>query len=357
MTKIIEKLEYTGEIYEFDQSPSQIDSNDSFKPYIPSQDLIDVVNLAIDLERPLLIEGEPGCGKTELAAAIANEFAQKYLKSGEKWPCNTWNVKSTEIAGEGLYTFDAISKMQDAQLAGALGEITAGDKELLLDRLRYEHKEGTDINKHPYIKLGKLGQALRGDYSLGVRPILLIDEIDKADADFPNDLLMELDKGEFEIREIRKKYPEQRADGAIPSKPIIIITSNRERPLSDAFLRRCIYFYLEFPDKKRLTEIITRRFPGFGEGPEEAEELIPTMIETLETMRSALDGQPGIKKPGTSEINDLIKYLQKLEENKGSATALAALKDIANRSPLLGILLKTKAAQDIIAPPKPATKP
>jgi MoxR-like ATPase len=342
MKETIERLEYTGEIYESDQSF-----------YIPSQDLKDVVNLAIDLERPLLIEGEPGCGKTELAAAIANEFAQKHLKSGEKWPCDTWNVKSTELASDGLYTFDAISKMQDAQLAGALGEITAADKKLLLDRLRYEHKEDTDINKHPYIKLGKLGQALRGDYPLGVRPILLIDEIDKADADFPNDLLMELDKGEFEIREIRKKYPKQRADKTSPSKPIIIITSNRERPLSDAFLRRCIYFYLEFPKEERLTEIITRRFPGFGQGSEdEAKDLIPAMIETLETMRSDLDGQPGIKKPGTSEMIDLVKYLQKLEKNKGSATALTALKDIANQSPLLGILLKTKAAQDIVARPK-----
>jgi MoxR-like ATPase len=346
MKETTKRLEYTGEIYESDQSS-----------YIPSQDLKDVVNLTIDLERPLLIEGEPGCGKTELAAAIANEFAQKHLKSGEKWPCDTWNVKSTELASDGLYTFDAISKMQDAQLAGALGEITAADKKLLLDRLRYEHKKDTDINKHPYIKLGKLGQALRGDCPSGVRPILLIDEIDKADADFPNDLLMELDKGEFEIREIRKTYPEKRADGTSPSKPIIIITSNRERPLSDAFLRRCIYFYLEFPKKPLLTDIIARRFPGFGKGSEEAKELIPTMIKTLEAMRLALHGQPGIKKPGTSEMIDLVKYLQQLEEKSNSAKALADLKNIVNKSPLLGILLKTKAAQDIIAPPKPATKP
>jgi MoxR-like ATPase len=344
------KLEYTGDTYPL--------SNFTCKPYIPSKELIDVVNLAIDLERPLLIEGEPGCGKTELAAAIAYEFAQKHLKPGEKWPCDIWNIKSTELANDGLYTFDAISKMQDAQLAGALGEISDDDKKLLLERLRYKHKKGTDINEHPYIKLGKLGQALRGDYPPGVRPILLIDEIDKADTDFPNDLLMELDKGEFEIREIREKYPEERADKASPIKPIIIITSNRERPLSDAFLRRCIYFHLEFPGEKRLAEIIASRFPGFGQGSKESTLLIPTITRTLETMRSTLDGQPGVKKPGTSEMIDLVKWcLKELEKKDGLASALAALENIANRSPLLGILLKTKAAQDIIAPPKPATKP
>jgi MoxR-like ATPase len=348
-------LEYTGEVYEFDQSSSQINSNNPRQPYIPSPDLIDVVNLAIDLGRPLLIEGEPGCGKTELAAAIANEFAQKYLEPGEEWPFATWNVKSIEVATDGLYTFDAISKMQDAQLAGALGEISEEDKESLLERLRYQYKEGDDINNHPYIKLGKLGEALRGHYPPSIRPILLIDEIDKADVDFPNDLLMELDKGEFEIREIRDKYPKQITNN---NKPIIIITSNRERPLSDAFLRRCIYFYLDFPDKKILTEIIDKRFPGFGQGSQEgATDLIPTMIKTLETMRSTLDAQPGVKKPGTSEMIDLIKYLQKLEEKSDSANALAALKNITHKSPLLGILLKTKAAQDIIASSQSATRP
>jgi MoxR-like ATPase len=352
---ILKSLEYTGETYELDRSPSQIDSNNSYKPYIPSQDLIDVVNLAIDLERPLLIEGEPGCGKTELATAIAYEFAQKNLAPGEKWPCDTWNVKSTEMASDGLYTFDTISKMQDAQLAGALAGIDKIDKDELLKRLRH----GDEIIGHPYIKLGKLGEALRGDYPPSVRPILLIDEIDKADIDFPNDLLMELDKSEFEIREIRKKYPEQRIDGTKPSKPIIIITSNKERTLSDAFLRRCIYFYLEFPDEKLLRKIIENRFPSFGQISQTVnkdEDSISTIIKTIETMRSTLDGQPGVKKPGTSEMLNLVQCLQKIEEKDGSAKALADLKDIAKKSPLLGILLKTKAAQDIIAPPKQAAK-
>jgi MoxR-like ATPase len=348
MKETIERLEYTGEIYESDQSP-----------YIPSQDLKDVVNLAIDLERPLLIEGEPGCGKTELAAAIAYEFTQKNPELGKEWPCDTWNVKSTEIASDGLYVFDAIRKMQDAQMAGAIGKVdnipNQGD---LLNRLQYNEKTETDIDNHPYIKLGKLGEALRGKYTAPIRPILLIDEIDKADADFPNDLLMELDKNSFDIRETGRSYPEKRTDGSVAGKPIIIITSNRERPLSDAFLRRCIYFHLEFPDKELLTKIITHRFPSFAQGSKSgAKDLISTMIKTLEGMRSALDGQPGVKKPGTSEMIDLVKYLQQLEAKSNSAQALAALKDIANKSPLLGILLKTKAAQDIIAPAKSAPKP
>jgi MoxR-like ATPase len=350
------KLEYTGENYEFDRTPPPIDSkNRTYQPYIPQPGLTDIVNLAIDLERPLLIDGEPGCGKTELAAAIAYEFTQKYAKylaPGEYWPWDTWNVKSIELASDGLYIFDAIRKMQDAQMAGAIGKVDNIPKQAeLLKRLQYDEQKETDIDKHPYIKLGKLGEALRGKYSAPIRPILLIDEIDKADADFPNDLLMELDKNAFEIRETGRKYPEKRTDGTVAAKPIVIITSNCERPLSDAFLRRCIYFNLKFPNPKQLTEIIKRRFPDFGKNSQPKDkDLIDTLIKTLETMRLALDGQPGVKKPGTSEILDLVKCLQRLKKEPTAAEILMKIEDIANDSSLLGILLKSKEAQDLFAP-------
>jgi MoxR-like ATPase len=239
-----------------------------------------------------------------------------------------------------LYSFDAISKLRDAQLAGAIESLGVEEQEDLLGRLRYDEKNLKKQDKkeeHPYIKIGKFGNFLKAEYRAPVRPILLIDEIDKADADFPNDLLMEIEKGVLEIKETGEKYAR---DTSHP-KPIIIIASNQERPLSDAFLRRCIYFYLEFPGEEHLKKIIRAYFPQLNE----KSALSKKIITTLADIRGSLDKLPGAKLPGTSEVLDLVQQLQSKSETEALA-ALAGLKDQAKKSPLLGILIKTKQAQD-----------
>lgn len=338
------KLKYSGNPYEFDLNYLPKDSQGrEYRPYFPEDDLIEVVNLAIDLERPLLIDGVPGCGKTELAQAIAYEFTQEYreyLQPGEYWPWDIWNVKSTEQASDGLYSFDAIGKLRDAQLAGAIKNLGNEEQKELLKRLRYDEEKSNKQNpekEHPYIKNGKFGEFLKTEYTPPVRPILLIDEIDKADADFPNDLLMEIEKSVLEIKETNNKYFR---DFSHP-KPIIIIASNQERPLSDAFLRRCIYFHLEFPGEKHLKKIIQAYCPQLNE----KSALSKNIFTTLADIRGSLDKLPGAKLPGTSEVLDLVQRLQSMTENE-ALKALAGLKDQAKKSPLLGILIKTKQAQD-----------
>jgi MoxR-like ATPase len=214
----------------------------AYYPYIPDPKLVKAVNLAIQLKRPLLLEGEPGCGKTRLADSMAYQFTHKYFagRKDEKdrqlwWNYYIWNVKSIGQARDGLYSFDGVARLRDAQLVGAdpssLENLLGDDFQKLRNRL--QDKELTE-----YIKLGKLGEALKQQDVL--RPIVLIDEIDKADSDFPNDLLTELDSLSFEITETNKTYPEVGAK--IRPHPIVIITSNQERPLPEAFLRRCLYY-------------------------------------------------------------------------------------------------------------------
>lgn len=330
------RLEYAGHEYT-EKEYKKYFKDYTYSPYFPSDELKEVVNLAIDLKRPLLIDGVPGCGKTELARAIAHEFTLEYLKPGEEWPWDIWNVKSTEQASDGLYTFDVISKLRDAQLAGAIDKLSIKEAETLLKRLQYDEKDtGNDKKQHPYLRIGKLGRLLSSEYTPPIRPILLIDEIDKANMDFPNDLLMELDKGEFEIKEIDDKFPKDRSKCP---KPIIIIASNQERPLSDAFLRRCIYFHLDFPEN--LTKIIHGRFPSLKKNSVLSERI----IETLTEVRNSLNKLSNSKVPGTSEVLDLVDRLQSLSE-EDALTALDGLKNKSKKSPLLGILIKTKQAQD-----------
>jgi MoxR-like ATPase len=221
-----------------------------YDPYIPSPELIEAVNLAIDLGRPLLVEGSPGCGKTRLANAIVYELSQKNLLNDNKaswWPFYDWRVKSYTRARDGLYTFDAIGRLRDAQMAGTnLKEALTPDRmKQLQDRLQ-DPKE--------YRQFGALGLAFR---EMGKRAVVLIDEVDKADSDFANDLLLELDEFRFEIPETGEKI----RPPAEP--PIIILTSNREKPLPDAFLRRCLYFYIEFPSGSELMEIAKQRLVNF----------------------------------------------------------------------------------------------
>ena len=225
--------------------------------YIATADLKVAVNAAVALERPLLIKGEPGTGKTVLAYEIAKAFDA---------PLITWHVKSTTKAHNGLYEYDAVSRLRDSQL---------GDERV------------HDVRN--YLKKGKLWEA----FTAPARPVLLIDEIDKADIEFPNDLLQELDRMEFYVQEIDETI---RAE----IRPIVLITSNNEKELPDAFLRRCFFHYIRFPDAETLSAIVDVHFPGIK--PRLVAEALKTFYEIRDT--------PGLKKkPSTSELLDWLKLL------------------------------------------------
>ena len=225
--------------------------------YIATDDLAIAVNAAIVLERPLLIKGEPGTGKTVLAEEIAASL---------KAPLLTWHVKSTTKAQQGLYEYDAVSRLRDSQL---------GDARV------------SDIKN--YIKPGKLWQA----FTLAERPVLLIDEIDKADIEFPNDLLQELDRMEFHV-------PETGETVKAAKRPVVVITSNNEKELPDAFLRRCFFHYIRFPDGETMQAIVDVHFPGIKK------RLVEEALRIFFQLRDA----PGLKKkPSTSELLDWLKLL------------------------------------------------
>jgi MoxR-like ATPase len=225
--------------------------------YIATEELMAAVNAAMVLARPLLIKGEPGTGKTLLAAEIARALSK---------PLYEWHIKSTTKAQQGLYEYDAVSRLRDSQL----GE----------ERVQ-------DIRN--YILKGRLWEAFEST----VQPVLLIDEIDKADIEFPNDLLRELDRMEFYVYETRELI-------RATHRPIIIITSNNEKELPDAFLRRCFFHYIRFPDADTMRAIIDVHFPGLKQ--ELLSEALKTFFELRET--------PGLKKkPSTSELLDWIKLL------------------------------------------------
>lgn len=225
--------------------------------YIATDDLKIAVNAAVALERPLLIKGEPGTGKTVLAYEMA-----KALNA----PLITWHVKSTTKAHNGLYEYDAVSRLRDSQL----GE----------ERVH-------DVRN--YLKKGKLWEA----FTSPVRPVLLIDEIDKADIEFPNDLLQELDRMEFYVHEIDETI---RAE----IRPVVVITSNNEKELPDAFLRRCFFHYIRFPDADTMASIVEVHFPGIK--PRLVSQALKTFYEIRDT--------PGLKKkPSTSELLDWLKLL------------------------------------------------
>lgn len=227
------------------------------KEYVATDDLKVAVNAAVTLERPLLVKGEPGTGKTELARQVAAALGLRMIE---------WNVKSTTRAQQGLYEYDAVSRLRDSQL---------GDERV------------HDVAN--YIKKGKLWQAFEADE----RVVLLIDEIDKADIEFPNDLLQELDKMEFHVYEtgetIRAKH-----------RPVIIITSNNEKELPDAFLRRCFFHYIRFPDAETMKKIVEVHHPGIKEA------LLTAALTQFYEIRET---QGLKKKPSTSEVIDWLKLL------------------------------------------------
>jgi MoxR-like ATPase len=225
--------------------------------YIATDDLNLAVNAAVTLERPILIKGEPGTGKTQLAVEIAHSLGK---------PLYEWHIKSTTKAQQGLYEYDAVARLRDSQL----GE----------DRVH-------DISN--YIVRGKIWEAFESN----VQPVLLIDEVDKADIEFPNDLLQELDRMEFYV------YETQQLIKAL-HRPIIVITSNNEKELPDAFLRRCFFHYIKFPDKVTMTKIVDVHFPSLKQ------DLLNEALNSFYRVRDV----PGLKKkPSTSELLDWIKLL------------------------------------------------
>lgn len=229
----------------------------STKDYVATEDLTVAVNAAVTLERPLLIKGEPGTGKTELAKQVAKGLQLEMIE---------WNIKSTTKAQQGLYEYDAVSRLRDSQL----GE----------ERVH-------DVKN--YIRKGKLWQAFDADKKV----VLLIDEIDKADIEFPNDLLQELDKMEFYVYETGETIVARQ-------RPIVIITSNNEKELPDAFLRRCFFHYIRFPDTETLKMIVKVHHADIKE----------SLLTTALTQFFELRDQPGIKKkPSTSEVLDWLKLL------------------------------------------------
>ncbi|MCL1983580.1 MAG: MoxR family ATPase [Clostridiales bacterium] len=255
--------------------------------YVASKELMNAVNVSIALAKPLLIKGEPGTGKTMLAESIAVSLNKRLI---------SWSIKSTTKAQEGLYVYDTVQRLYDSQFG-----------------------EGDVGNIKKYIKLGKLGEAFTADE----QTVLLIDEIDKADLEFPNDLLWELDRMEFYISETKETVKTK-------SRPIVIITSNAEKELPDAFLRRCIFHYIEFPDLKRMEEIVKVHYGDIDR------RLLDQAMEAFYSIRAMKDIQ---KKPSTSELLDWLKALM---------LAGVDVDRIVSEIPLAGVLLKKNQDIDVM---------
>lgn len=255
--------------------------------YVASKELMNAVNVAIALEKPLLIKGEPGTGKTMLAEAISKALGMKLV---------IWGIKSTTKAQEGLYVYDTVQRLYDSQFG-----------------------EGNVADIKQYIKLGKLGEAFTSEEQV----VLLIDEIDKADLEFPNDLLWELDRMEFYINETKETI-------STKHRPIVIITSNAEKELPDAFLRRCIFHYIEFPDREKIQEIIKVHFGELDK------KLVNAALDAFYDIRKMRQIQ---KKPSTSELLDWIQALR---------ISGVDVKKIIDQIPYIGVLLKKNQDIDVV---------
>jgi MoxR-like ATPase len=292
MVNLASPLAASGKPFYKGKSISKEESEkEGIAPYLPADSLKNAVNLAIFLEkRPLLLKGEPGCGKTRLAEAVAYELGLPY---------EPWYIKSTTRAKDGLYSYDAVRRLHDAQLT----------------RVGTESKSKVE-DLDNYIKMGALGRAFKNKR----QTVVLIDEIDKADIDFPNDLLRELDEQKFTIdetgEEVKANYP-----------PIVFITSNDEKDLPDAFLRRCLFHYIEFPSYSQLIEIVNAHLAA------SPKELVEKAVERFEELRGKMEKGKSGKKPSTSELLDWFAVLRQFPEDK-------VLKQLEEELPFPEVLLK-----------------
>ena len=296
-------LKYTGK----NQDPKH--------PYLPSDELVEAVNLSILLERPLLLKGVPGCGKTAVAAAVASELGL---------PLERWPVKSTSRARDGLYVFDGLRRLHDAQLAAVQGASVQTDSG------QQAKPNRAKLDAANYIRLGPLGRAFASE----TKTVVLIDEIDKADIDFPNDLLNELDE---------RYYVEEETGMRVDAKqrPIVIVTSNDEKALPDAFLRRCVFHYIDFPDVARLRQILAAHFIDLSD------EVAMLVIARFQELRSTTRD----KKPSTSELLDWVTVLQQHPDDE-------ILKLLNGKLPYRSVLLKSfrdhlLSQEPLSAPPHP----
>ncbi|MDF3005587.1 MAG: hypothetical protein K0S22_2059 [Oscillospiraceae bacterium] len=255
--------------------------------YVASEQLMSAVNIAMALEKPLLIKGEPGTGKTMLAQAVSNALNRRLI---------IWNIKSTTKAQDGLYVYDVVQRLYDSQFGGA---------------------DVADIKR--YVKLGKLGEAFSAEEDV----ILLIDEIDKADIEFPNDLLWELDRMEFHIPETGETITARK-------RPVVIITSNAEKELPDAFLRRCVFHYIEFPNQELMADIVRVHFPNLEQNVLNAALAAFYRIRQLPALQ---------KKPATSELVDWIRAL---------TLSGISPERIEQELPFAGVLLKKNEDMDTV---------
>lgn len=284
---------YTGEqlktpfSYQLSTAKSTIISK-TLPPYFPEADLVEAVNLALMLKRPLLLMGEPGCGKTKLAQAVAVDLHKERFEEF----FFEWHVKSTTKARDGIYTFDAIKRLRDMQL-NEREDITKENK--LEGKLLLDH-----FQEKGYIRMGPLAKAFNKGAESAVPPILLIDEIDKAEIDFPNDLLLELDQNSYQIEETQTQINIPRENA-----PLIIITSNGEKELPPAFLRRCIFHYIPFPRSSTLDAILKHRFILTEKVLQEQQESFrQKIIQAFAVIRERTSTLLSEKKVSTSELID-----------------------------------------------------